>query len=672
MRSGAARWHTACALLLSGMARRSRLAPLAIAFALVARAVAAPVNDRCITETHVTSLPFADVQPIVSAGLDPGEPEPSCGSDFAHSVWYALTPPLDGLYAFSTCGSDFDTIVELYGGLACEIITPITCGDDADLCGPGSRQTFLLLRRGPGPLQQVHAQVGSKGPAAGTLHFAMGLVPTATNDACTAPHEITHPVFREVLDISHTGADDADRGTLSFCGAVGDVHLGDAPHSVWYLYRAAATGPVTIDTHGTTTPIVVAVFEELSSGCAHLGARVGCQANRPVVFTATAGQTYRIYVVTPTPVAPDTLVFRLTGPDRPPVAVVTTPPPVAPGAPARLDASGSSDPDGDLLTFAWSQTAGPTVALSDPADPRPSFTAPLVTVDTPLGFEVAVSDGAMVSTARVTVTDSPGAADDDHDGVPLPRDLCPNTPPGEVVDANGCSCSDAGHPDCGAHGNPCAPGRCDPATAACILAPAPLGTPCADDGNLCTQDICDGVGTCAHPFVSCARACRSDVCDSASGRCVGEPLPAGSPCADDGDPCTDDVCDGTGTCTHPPSGSFMGAACHLDALAARVSAGQGLPPRAAAELGRLLTGARASVAIAEVEVSIDRAADARHRLARAVRTLTVFIRRVVRLEARRRIDSAAAGMLLDDAHETAVEIAQLRAGLASRGGRSTR
>src|SRR5262249_60311535 len=39
----------------------------------------------------------------------------------------------------------------------------------------------------------------------------------------------------------------------------------------------------------------------------------------------------------------------------------------------------------------------------------------------------------------------------------------------------------------------------------------------------------------------------------AAGSCAAVvPAPAGRPCAGDGDPCTADTCDGTGTCMHTP------------------------------------------------------------------------------------------------------------------------
>ena len=59
-----------------------------------------------------------------------------------------------------------------------------------------------------------------------------------------------------------------------------------------------------------------------------------------------------------------------------------------------LNGAGSSDPDGDSLTFKWIQLSGPAVTLSHPASPTPSFTAPLVNSGgVTLVFKITVKDG---------------------------------------------------------------------------------------------------------------------------------------------------------------------------------------------------------------------------------------------------------------------------------------
>ena len=58
-----------------------------------------------------------------------------------------------------------------------------------------------------------------------------------------------------------------------------------------------------------------------------------------------------------------------------------------------LNGSGSSDPDGDVLTYAWAQTGGSAVILSNVGTATPSFTASFVSaVGEDFTFELAVDD----------------------------------------------------------------------------------------------------------------------------------------------------------------------------------------------------------------------------------------------------------------------------------------
>ena len=63
----------------------------------------------------------------------------------------------------------------------------------------------------------------------------------------------------------------------------------------------------------------------------------------------------------------------------------------------------ASDPDGDPLVFGWTQLEGPSVELSDPEVPAPSFMAPEVAADTRLRFLLSVTDGIDTSTAALEV-----------------------------------------------------------------------------------------------------------------------------------------------------------------------------------------------------------------------------------------------------------------------------
>ena len=68
-----------------------------------------------------------------------------------------------------------------------------------------------------------------------------------------------------------------------------------------------------------------------------------------------------------------------------------------------LNGSGSSDADGDTLTYLW--TAPDGIVLSDATAVNPTFTAPEFTTATDLVFSLVVNDGAVNSNAdEVVVT----------------------------------------------------------------------------------------------------------------------------------------------------------------------------------------------------------------------------------------------------------------------------
>jgi hypothetical protein len=114
-------------------------------------------------------------------------------------------------------------------------------------------------------------------------------------------------------------------------------------------------------------------------------------------------------------------------PDAIPIANAGTDQTVSAGDLVTFDGSKSSDPDGNIVSYLWKQTGDPSVALSDPNSINPSFTAPSVTSDTKLTFDL-------------TVKDDKGATSSKSDSVNIivkPKTPpVPNTPPKAIDQSN--------------------------------------------------------------------------------------------------------------------------------------------------------------------------------------------------------------------------------------------
>jgi len=86
-----------------------------------------------------------------------------------------------------------------------------------------------------------------------------------------------------------------------------------------------------------------------------------------------------------------------------------------------LDGSGSSDPDGDPLTYAWTQTDGSAVTISDSTAVAPTFTP---TVADAYTFSLVVNDGDLDSapgTVLITVTRPAGGGGGGGGAPPEPK-----------------------------------------------------------------------------------------------------------------------------------------------------------------------------------------------------------------------------------------------------------
>lgn len=90
----------------------------------------------------------------------------------------------------------------------------------------------------------------------------------------------------------------------------------------------------------------------------------------------------------------DRVEVSVTNTNNPPTARAGGDQTVDENTPVALDASGSTDPDSDTLSYFWTHVGGPAVTLSSVTAAAPSFTAPFVNAGgSDIVFEVRVDDG---------------------------------------------------------------------------------------------------------------------------------------------------------------------------------------------------------------------------------------------------------------------------------------
>ncbi len=94
--------------------------------------------------------------------------------------------------------------------------------------------------------------------------------------------------------------------------------------------------------------------------------------------------------------------------NRPPVARISSDETVPPGTAVTLDGNTSSDTDGSIVSYVWTQVQGPPVTLTTPTVTTAAFTAP--STETTLAFVLTVTDddGASGSdSVTITVSNTP-------------------------------------------------------------------------------------------------------------------------------------------------------------------------------------------------------------------------------------------------------------------------
>ncbi|MFL5893934.1 MAG: Ig-like domain-containing protein [Thermoleophilaceae bacterium] len=250
-----------------------------------------PANDNLATAQALSGGATSVIANNTGATLQSGELLPG-GDAATGSLWYSWTAPANGDLQVQTCGSSFQTGIRLYTGTAFPLTNVAYAGSNAFGCN-SSADSILFTTVTAGTTYRI--QLFGWSGQAGTAPLYLDYWPA--NDRFDRAQAVT--ASPATVTGSNIGAT-PETGEPRHAGSA-------AQKSIWYAWTAPSTGPVTVDTCGSSfdtrlgvyTGARVDLLTQVASGddvsalvCGTSGISTQSQAQ----FTATAGQTYSIAV----------------------------------------------------------------------------------------------------------------------------------------------------------------------------------------------------------------------------------------------------------------------------------------------------------------------------------------------------------------------------------------
>tara|TARA_R110002095_G_scaffold94965_2_gene82925 strand:- start:989 stop:3922 length:2934 start_codon:yes stop_codon:yes gene_type:complete len=208
-----------------------------------------PTHDGCATALPIVGLGSTAFNS--TNATNSGFGGISCGS-IAADIFYQWTVPADGDYVIDTCGSSFDTSLNVHNGVGC---AAVCAGSSSNDCGDDGEVVLVGATTGDQVLIQVGGSLGGTG--SGAINISVVIPPPPANNDCGN----AQGVVLGATAISNLGATDSNFFGATLGCQASNTGIAD----VFYQWTVPATGCYEIDLCGASFDTTLSLYN--GSGC---------------------------------------------------------------------------------------------------------------------------------------------------------------------------------------------------------------------------------------------------------------------------------------------------------------------------------------------------------------------------------------------------------------------
>ena len=199
-----------------------------------------PSNDNFTNAAVIAGFPYTTNLSTVAATKEPGEPDHN-GRPSGKSVWWKWTASSAARMQLNTTNSTIQTVVGIYTGSALGSLTPVASGY-------GNHKVYFDVAAGTTYL----IAVDDSHATGGNVNLFFGLAPTSpAND-----------LFSNATVLTGNSVSISNASNVAASKESGEPNpAGDAGgKSVWWRWTAPASGPVQVDTMGSSFDTILGIY----------------------------------------------------------------------------------------------------------------------------------------------------------------------------------------------------------------------------------------------------------------------------------------------------------------------------------------------------------------------------------------------------------------------------